>query len=436
MRITKYLIDIDLKCDDGKHLLINGANGFTDVIGAPEYAVLCDWQKNAVICAEGDQIQEALFSQMVSRGYIVEDAFDEEAERNRLIQKLVAKTAKKMDSCKNVCIIPTYDCNFSCPYCYEQKVRGTKRMSRAQVDKIFAINGDDIQCISFFGGEPLLPANMEIVNYVISKAPQASYSMITNGYYLEEYFNIFCNLRILNIQVTLDGPREVHNKTRKLKNGNGTFDKIMNGIKLYAEHKIPITVRMNITPANIQSCKVLKEYIYSFPWAEMIKIEMQPVFQVEVNSKNSLIEDMLLEDKKSLHKNELLKRQSPLANLLYNGLPLRPIIKSCDADNLFRYYDPEGNVYSCILAVGNPQKRIGTYGNASGNYVLESNSMLTRNISTIPDCIKCKYALICGGGCPNAIPDNMDMQSTPNCSYFMNEIKNEIPAIYKLRDKK
>ena len=40
----------------------------------------------------------------------------------------------------------------------------------------------------------------------------------------------FISHRYREIQVTLDGPEEIHNKRRPLKGGQGTFDRIVAGI--------------------------------------------------------------------------------------------------------------------------------------------------------------------------------------------------------------
>lgn len=436
MRLTKYLIDIDLLCETGEHLLANGSNGLIDVIDATEYSVFSSWKEKNII-KNCDIIEnEKLFLQMVKRGYIVGEDYNEETERIRFIKSLEQKNLKKMNAVRNVCIIPSYNCNFACPYCYESNIVSSKLITKDQIDDIFEIYKDGIDHISFFGGEPLLLGHKQIIKYVISKAPNVVYSAITNGYYLEEYFEIFSTLNISNIQVTLDGTESTHNSTRRLKNGNGTFVKILQGVKLYAENNIPITIRMNVTPDNMQSCFELKKFISSEEWAKNLKFEMQAVFQLNSNLKNELTDKMLDDDFRSLRKNEILRRQGPLGNFLFNNTPLKPIVKGCSADMLCRYFDPEGNVYSCILAIGNPNKRIGVYGGHSGEIKFDQSSMLMRSVLSVPECRECSYALFCGGGCANAIPDNLDITKTPNCQGFLSHIKNEIPVIYKLKHMK
>ena len=88
-----------------------------------------------------------------------------------------------------------------------------------------------------------------------------------------------------------------------------------------------------------------------------------------------------------------------------------------------------GNIYNCILAVGKEHKSIGTYYPTVST---KEKSFMTRDITTIEKCKSCPYSLFCGGGCPNGIPEAMDVFS-PNCSAIIREIELVIPTIYKMR---
>lgn len=217
MKLLKNIIDIDLKCESGEHMLINALNGLVDVIREKEYALIHDaMEENSIHILEENEL---LFSKMIERGYIVSDDYDEEQVRGDIISKLKIGQERQCQKSKNAIFILTYDCNFSCPYCYEQDVASKRVLTREQIDQIFKIYDNEIERISFFGGEPLLPDNRKSIEYIISKAPNASYGVITNGYYLEEFFELFKQLNWNNIQVTLDGEKEIHDKTRILKNG-------------------------------------------------------------------------------------------------------------------------------------------------------------------------------------------------------------------------
>ena len=46
--------------------------------------------------------------------------------------------------------------------------------------------------------------------------------------------------------------------------------------------------------------------------------------------------------------------------------------------------------------------------------------------------MECPYALLCGGGCSNGVPEDKDLYS-PNCYSFIREIEYMVPQIYKLK---
>ena len=430
MKIIKNLIDIDLKHEDQMRLLVNGNNGLVDLISPEDYHFLSKWCEHR--CLETAPLEnESLFQKLVKREYIVEDSYDEDEVRAKVCEIVKAKNEENTQKHCRVHFLLTYGCNFACPYCYEQTHRDNARLSFEQVDKVFALHNNNISNIGFFGGEPLLPGNMEVIKYIISKAPNATYSIITNGYYLKDYLEILSAVKIVNLQITLDGNKAQHDKTRVLANGKGTYDEVMESIKLSLQHGFPTTVRMNVSADNIDGCLEAKKYIEDQKWGDSnLLFEIQPIFQASRDEHDQLYASLFNNDVAAAKKNLILKRLPPISNLLYNNVPLKPVVKACGADCYYRFYDPHGNIYSCIASVGDTRKRIGTYW---PNLNYEKNSFLSRDITTIPKCKTCKYALLCGGGCANAVNADMDVTKSPNCYTMYNEINVTIPYVYRLR---
>ncbi len=119
----------------------------------------------------------------------------------------------------------------------------------------------------------------------------------------------------------------------------------------------------------------------------------------------------------------------PISDALYNGTKLKPRLKICDCGGQNRFYDPYGNIYNCILAVGQIHKSIGQY---YPEFSLKEKSFHTRDITTIEECKNCSNSLLCGGGCPNGISDSEDIYKS-NCYSFINDIENKVPLIYKIK---
>lgn len=429
MKFIRYLIDIDLKHEDQKHLLINGNNGLADLISPEDYIYFKRWsQSKDLETAESENT--VLYNKLLQRGYIVPPNYDEDTERAKICDTVKRRMSIKTSKYCRVHFLLTYACNFACPYCYEKEHRGAARLSFEQVDKIFSIYDDNIPEIGFFGGEPLLPGNMEIIKYIISKAPNSSYNIITNGYYLKDYIDILDKINVVFLQITLDGNKERHNQTRILVNGKGTYDTVLESIKLSLQRGLPTIVRMNVSPDNIDGCLETKQYIESQGWGkDNLWFDLQPIFQTTHSEHANLYSTLLDDDVESAKKNLNLKHLPPISNFLYNKVPLKPIIKACDADCFYRFYDPHGDIYSCIASVGDKRKRIGTYW---PELTYEDKSFLTRDITTIPKCKSCKFALLCGGGCANAVNPDLDITETPNCYTMYNDINVTVPSVYRL----
>ena len=138
-------------------------------------------------------------------------------------------------------ILPTEQCNFRCPYCWEDYQYG--RMKRPTINGIKSLLSNRAKTlklleIEWFGGEPLLAVDIisEISKHIQELQKKYSSlvyrgSMTTNGYLLDNnIFNELYNLGIIRYCICLDGFAEIHNETRKLANGEGTFDTILNNL--------------------------------------------------------------------------------------------------------------------------------------------------------------------------------------------------------------
>ncbi len=133
-------------------------------------------------------------------------------------------------------IMPTEKCNFRCTYCYEDFENG--KMSRDVVDGIKSLilfRAPDLNTleIGWFGGEPLL--NLKLVEEIseFSKDVMQSSkgyfisSMSTNGYLLDlKSAESLTNKGVSAFQISIDGDRLTHDRSRILASGSGTFDKI------------------------------------------------------------------------------------------------------------------------------------------------------------------------------------------------------------------
>ena len=155
-------------------------------------------------------------------------------------------------------IAPTNNCNFKCIYCFEQDRRNVIMDSNVIEDLIsFIASYKDIDTIGidWFGGEPLMSIDIieEITNHILKLNKKINSFIVTNGYLLnKKNISTLKRLGINSAQITIDGPKEIHDKRRPLLNGNGTFDKIIKNID-NVFNEIPefgMIIRVNIDKEN------------------------------------------------------------------------------------------------------------------------------------------------------------------------------------------
>lgn len=144
----------------------------------------------------------------------------------------------------------TQNCNLRCNYCvysgsYKNRVHTNKRMSfelaKRGIDFLISHSSDcDTLNISFYGGEPLIEMKLikKCISYIDknSQGKDTNYSLTTNATLLtDEVINYFVEHNV-SIIISLDGPEEIHNQSRKYLNGKGSFERIMERLRFIKNH--------------------------------------------------------------------------------------------------------------------------------------------------------------------------------------------------------
>lgn len=427
MRLIKNKLLIDLKNTKKEFLLVNILYGYIDILNNDEVNIIKRWWKSGDI-VPSNIIEKQFFNELKARNYFLTEE-EENDIREKIVQSQKYSDKERLTFSKSASFIFSYACNFRCPYCFEKSNNAEKKqMSLEMVDKVIEIYQGELSHVGFFGGEPLLPANEKIIRYIVKKLPYAYYTVITNGYYLDRFASLIRNINIAMIQVTLDGDRQTHNKSRVLKNGRPTYDKILDNIQSCVAADVPVKIRMNLTEKNIDECYQTREELSNLFKGKKVFFEMQPLFNYSYSRQADFFSKMLREDRNVMAKNIIWKTLPNLSNAIFNGAQLKPVIRFCQSEFQNRFYDCEGDIYSCILSVGEKSKRIGTY---YPQLNLKQDSLLTYDITQNGRCNQCSLALLCGGGCPYYIMDDNGKINCTNCENIRNEVENIIPLLYR-----
>jgi uncharacterized protein len=71
-------------------------------------------------------------------------------------------------------------------------------------------------------------------------------SLQTNGTLLDDAWCSFLKRHNFMVGLSLDGPREIHDRYRRDRNGNGTFDAVMRGLRLLQKHGVEFNVMAGV----------------------------------------------------------------------------------------------------------------------------------------------------------------------------------------------
>ena len=410
---------------NNQHIIANTLTAFVGVLYEEEKNIVLRWMKEDNIVPESDK-EKDLYKLLEENKFLVEsDAAEEEIVESMLASGR-AYHAKRAKESRRLILALTYMCNFACPYCFEKENCSEKGnvITKEQIDRVFELNQGNIENIELFGGEPLLPFTKDIIEYIFKKAPNETYNVTTNGYYLDEFIPLLKTVKISRISITLDGKAENHNKTRKLKSGGGTYDKIVKNIESALENGLTINIRMNLTMENKDEGIALrdefKKKFADYYANHKLLFDLQTVFQQDESVKTQIYMETLYNIPKKegnivANNIAILSGYPLIRNLMTAKDNFSPKYCTCDSEESMYIYDAYGDMYSCPVALGNKDATIGTY---YPEYTLKKESMLNRNIESVPECRACINKFICGGGCANQIVKGDETILKPNCSYM------------------
>ncbi len=159
---------------------------------------------------------------------------------------------------------PTPFCNIDCKYCYlpdrNSKAVVAPQTLRNLFSQVFA-SGWVQNCLSvvWHAGEPMvLPIAFYRDAFAMIESlrpPDLSvvHSFQTNGTLIDEAWCAFFAEAKVNLGVSVDGPRHLHDRNRVTRSGRGTFDRAIAGIRLLRRREVPFHVISVLSSASMSS---------------------------------------------------------------------------------------------------------------------------------------------------------------------------------------
>ncbi|MGE5457676.1 MAG: radical SAM protein, partial [Methanococcaceae archaeon] len=363
MYFSKYNIFSRIK-DSDNYFLINILSGNADIVSAQK----------------AEEIKQGIFTdreEFIEKGYLT----DEQEEKKLYVEEYLNFTERREKDEVQLFFVPWYVCNFNCTYCYQSGYENEfVELSISIIDAFFKYIEKEFsgrhKYVTIFGGEPLLNGTKyeNLIRYFLHKAAEAGLdtAIVTNGYYLEEYIEIFKEHKIREIQVTLDGVGITHDSRRPLKGGKATFEKIVSGIDAALTNNLNINLRAVIDKENISGLADLARWAIAKGWTKHQNFKTQLGRNYELHycqsGRNKLFSRV--EFYESLfnligENPEIMEFHRPafsISKFLFdNGELPQPLFDACTGCKTEWAFDYTGQVYSCTATVGKPGAALGTF---------------------------------------------------------------------------
>lgn len=327
-------------------------------------------------------------------------------------------------------------------YCYLPFRQSTQRIKTAILEQIFrrafesSALGDHFTVV-WHAGEPLvLPiafyrGALDVIARYNSGGVAVSHSFQTNGTLVTPEWCQFIRENNLRIGVSVDGPEFLHDRHRKTRSGDGTWNRVTRGIATLHEHQIPFHVITVLTNDSLDHADEIFEFYRQHGIREIgFNIE-----EIEgVNRTSSLMEERIYDRftafmsrfydlvKGSSEPFLVREFQSAASAILSGGLPAGAqgqqttpfAIISVDCHGNFSTFSPE--------LLGQQSAEYGDF--TFGNVITDSFDSILWTVkycavahdiaAGIQRCREnCEYFTYCGGGAPvNKYFENGSFEST------------------------
>lgn len=337
----------------------------------------------------------------------------------------------KPNSCQNITIVVTEDCNFACTYCYmhDKKQKSmTEKTAHEIVDFILddtrtngyisSVNSPGV-ILDFIGGEPLLEIDVieEFMSYFVFKAFKLNHpwkdnyviSMSSNGsLYKSQKVQDFVkkyNGRV-HIGITIDGTKELHDSCRIYKDGEGTYDDVLDAVKLRFLNGEHPSTKVTIAPENImylsEASLHLFELGYKFLYCNVV---FEDVWNQEHASmlygQLKMLSDHIIENE--LYTSHL---NSMFSESIGGAIPCEDNSNWCGGDGSMLAIGTDGECYPCLrymsyafankdrdpMVIGNIYEGIKNQNECDH---LSCLSCITRRSQSTDECFNCEISQGC-----------------------------------------
>lgn len=328
------------------------------------------------------------------------------------------------------------DCNMRCKYCYMEKPtvqRGKDDHASTMslgiaLDAIDAFvdnavdNGKRRLSIRYIGGEPLL--NKDVLEKTMHHAEElckknniyVTHLICTNGLLIDEQFIAFLKtFADAQVLISLDGVKEINDRVRVDAAQNGTFDRVIDKIKLLVKNDISFGVPAVVDSYGLRS---VKQFIAELSRIGVKRIGINPPYKFDEDDCEFSTMDALVDGYFDTWR-EAKKLGIQISGKAY--LPewhaMHGHIANCEGMGRAIVVDPDGHVSLCDKIADN----LGTIYNLSNVFKTDTYEHFAMRVKgNIKACEDCEVSYLCNGGCLAEARNsyNSDNLSGKHCEFI------------------
>ncbi|MEO7467410.1 MAG: radical SAM protein [Sphingobium limneticum] len=376
-----------------------------------------------VLAEDGDILHQA--------GFAVDRQIDEVESVG-----IAFNTARQNKYAPHLTITPTMDCNFGCDYCFETHVKGM--MSVAVQDRLVAFadglcesaGPSPALSVTWFGGEPLMGlAVIERLSAMFQERERSGAigaykaNIITNGYGLSvKTCAMLDHCGVSHVQITLDGPAEVHDSRRFLKRSRGgTFAKIVANIR-HIPASMAVLVRMNVDRSNQDRFEDLYRELDAEGLLDRIQVDLA---HVENFSRQPTSATVLTAREFAQFKSHAIAVCARNGWPIAHAAPTPSLTGVCQVDSTNAFVvSAKGELYKCWAELENDGRCIGRLDDPAGWPRLAKSPLSERDPLDDSECRACALLPTCMGSCPKVrdLNRNFHGKQCPPFKYMFDEL--------------
>ena len=336
-----------------------------------------------------------------------------------IYEKYITDFKKRETVVKALCLHVAHDCNLACKYCFaeEGEYHGRRAFMSFEVGKkaldfLVENSGNRVNLeVDFFGGEPLM--NWDVVRQLVEYGRSIEkehnkrfrFTLTTNGVLLDDKMLEFVNKEMSNIVLSIDGRKEINDRMRPHRGGQGSYEEIVPKFQKVAESRNQMNyyVRGTFTRNNLDFAEDVK-HLADLGFEQ---ISVEPVVAGSKESYALREEDIpaLLKEYDKLALEYLKRRKEGKAFNFFHfmidlegGPCVAKRLSGCGSGCEYLAVTPWGDFYPCHQFVGNEKFLMGNVDEGITRSDIR-DEFKTCNVYTKEKCRDCFAKFYCSGGC-------------------------------------